>query len=147
MRIADLKQFIKGWPWIETTVEIKQRPGDNGGAGWSLTGDFTAKIEIGTEADVESLYHELFHSVFHYSPLHQGIDERWGDAWCDSFRYFHDSQFKDKIDCYCKMSYAQARVYGDWNHDRHYAYPCSLIINQCGAATGTFLISSSDLTC
>jgi hypothetical protein len=138
MRLEDLKEFVQGWAWIETTVEIKNRPEGNGGAVWSPTGPFAAKVEIGTEADVESLYHELFHSVFHNSPLHRGKDLAWGDAWCDGFRYFHDARFKQKIGHYLGLTYAQAKVFGDWEHDRRYAYPCSLIISRCGGDFETF---------
>jgi hypothetical protein len=133
MRLSDLDQFVAGWPLPETAVEIKHRGKENGGAGWMLVDERHAKVKIGTEADVEAVYHELFHSVFHFSPLHQGRDEEWGEAWCDGFRYFHDPSFGGKIDRYRRMTLEEVRRAGDWNHDRRYAYPCSLIINRCGA--------------
>jgi hypothetical protein len=138
MRLADLNQFVAGWPLPETTAEIRYRERENAGAGWLLLDDRHAKVEVGTEAEVEAIYHELFHSVFHNCPLHQGRDEDWGDAWCDGFRYFHDAAFRDKIDRYRRMTYEEARRAGDWSHDRQYAYPCSLIINRCGADFGRF---------
>jgi hypothetical protein len=131
MRLVDVKGFVDGWQWLETTIEIKDRGPKNGGADWFPTTDKQARIEIGTEADVECVYHEIFHSASHHSPLHQGKDEAWGDAWCDTFRYFHDPNFKNKIDRFCEMSYEQAKEDGDWNHDRRYAYPCSLIVKAC----------------
>jgi hypothetical protein len=138
MRLTDLNPFVAGWPLPETTVEIKHRGTENGGACWLLLDERHAKVEVGTEAEVGGIFHELFHSVFHHSPLLQGRDEHWGDAWCDGFRYFHDPAFRNRIDRYRRMTCEQARRAGDWNHDRQYAYPCSLIVTRCGTDFGRF---------
>jgi hypothetical protein len=134
--IKDAKTFVRGWKWYAITkVETKQREGrDNGGAGWIWDdAKAEARIEIGTEAEPCAVYHEVFHSAFHKSPLHDGgTDQKWGDAWADCFRYSHDPAFRSKIDKYRKMSYEEAKKYGDWNHDKEYAYPCSLIVEKCG---------------
>ena len=36
-----------------------------------------------------------------------------------------------KIDKYCTMAFDEAQRFGDWNSDKSYVYPCSLIINKC----------------
>ncbi|HEX8202260.1 MAG TPA: hypothetical protein VF590_17415 [Isosphaeraceae bacterium] len=90
-----------------------------------------ARIEWGLNTDLGVLYHEVFHSAFHASPLPSGEDEEWGDAWCDAYRFFHDGDFQKNIDQYCRMTFEQARSFGDWNSDRAYAYPCSLIVKKC----------------
>jgi hypothetical protein len=133
MRLAeifrDAKGFVGDWKWYEITkVEFTQREG----ASW-VWDDARAKarIEMGLNTELGALYHEVFHSAFHASPLHSGEDERWGDAWCDAFRYFHDAGFRAKIDLYCRMTFEQARSHGDWSSDKVYAFPCSLIVKKC----------------
>lgn len=127
--IGEAMCFVGSWRWYAITkVEVKQRDGcvwiwDDAKA--------EASIQLSNDAELEVLYHEVYHSAFHDSPLHHGEDEKWGDAWCDAFRYFHDGAFKAKIDRFCDMTFDQARKDGDWNHDKNYAYPCSLIINKC----------------
>jgi hypothetical protein len=137
--VESARLFVEDWTFYRIIrVKITERPAANNcGADWIVNeAAGTAKIEIGTEAQIECFTHEVFHSVTHASPLHQGADETWGDAWCDAFRYFHDAEFREKIDRYCALSYDQAKVYGDWNSDKAYAYPCSLIINKCGKDLG-----------
>jgi hypothetical protein len=132
--IGEAKGFVRDWRWYEITkVEILRRAGNKDlGADWihnDQRGD--ARIEIGLRADIGCLFHEVFHCAFHAGPLHNGEDEKWGDAWCDAFRYFHDPDFKNKIDKYCEMTIDQAQGAADRSSDKSYAYPCSLIIKKC----------------
>jgi hypothetical protein len=138
--IAEARTFADTWTFCEITeVKVFQRTGDKeGGGGWVSLGPNKARIELCFTADFEAVYHEIFHSVFHPSPLHAGSDKNWGEAWCDAYRYFHDPAFTDKIDRhFLRRSYDEVKKNsGDWNHDKKYAYPCSLIIAQCGDYAG-----------
>lgn len=53
---------------------------------------------IGECNDLGVIYHEVFHSVYHGSSIWQ-IDEtnenpRWGDAFCDAFRFLMHKNYK-----------------------------------------------------
>lgn len=80
------KQFAQTHPWVKIKT-VQSIP--DGDSRWVPKND---SAEIGIvikENNPGVLFHEMFHSAFHCSPLHDGgADERWGDAFCNAFRYF-----------------------------------------------------------
>jgi hypothetical protein len=104
---------------------------------WAIKGN-TSFISYNPDSDEGTLFHEIFHSIFHVSFLHNGSDdEKWGEAFCDAFRYFTEYQVLKnkesnwflKIDRFSNLSYEEIMLNStDQNYDKKYAYPASLII-------------------
>ena len=102
------------------------------GAKWLPAG----VIQLSPSADPGTLFHEIFHTVFHRSALHAGQDERWGEGFCDAFRFVTERELLPgppsdrvkKVERYPSMSFAEVMAKsGEPVHDRKYAYPASVI--------------------
>jgi hypothetical protein len=77
-------RFALPGKWI-TITSVSAGPTDS----WS-----DGRITVHVNRDEPGvLFHEIFRSAFQQCRFHDGRgDERWGDAFCDAFRYFMESQ-------------------------------------------------------
>jgi hypothetical protein len=112
---------------------------------WNVSG----MIRIDANPDATGpLAHEVFHSAFHSCALHdRGADERWGDGFCDAFRYFMErlyglgevSGWFRKMDSFSAMTPdGILRQSTDGGHDRKYGIPASRIIRRANTDFETF---------
>lgn len=92
------------------------------------------------------ILHELFHSKYDPSILHDGgSDEKWGEGFCDAFRYFASRKLKlnddwlTKIEGFSRSDFHQI-MKRSWNltYDKEYRYPASRIIAAVGPAWHAF---------
>ncbi|MCK4781418.1 hypothetical protein KAS79_00630 [Candidatus Parcubacteria bacterium] len=110
---------------------------------WNLVKDNTIYAEIQivvNENNMAVLFHEIFHSAFHKSFLWHK-DGMWGDAFCDSFRYFMEEKllkegerskfFREMCECLNLNSQGiQDKFSDDKCHNLKYKIPTSIIIKK-----------------
>lgn len=133
--------FQEGCRWLEgfeepftEIVDVTCHPTKNE---WRAGGHILLVVD-----DEEGrILHELFHSKYDPSVLHDGgSDEKWGDAFCDAFRYFASQKINlgdrwlAKIDEFSRCDFHQVMERsGDPAHDKKYGYPASRIIAAVGS--------------
>jgi len=122
--------------WITLRQIAYIAPGNKAGD-WSSSG----KIELLGNSEPGLIFHETFHTVFSRSGLHAGNDGRWGEAFCDAFRFVAErellsppaSPWVGKIVAFENMSFEEARhAPGNARWKTIYTYPASLIVKRAG---------------
>jgi hypothetical protein len=110
-------------------------------------------IHYNPNKDVGTLFHEVFHSAFHNSEFNKGSNHRWGEAFCEAFRYYTEEELKcknvwhDKITNYTSMTYDEViNQSEDCGHDKKLGYPASLIIKEVSKSGLTLLEKWNQLT-
>jgi len=134
------KGFATSHTWMKI-VEVKHQ---KGAPGWEDLTCCTAGIHIEARCgDLGQVCHEVFHSAFHGSALHKEGDERWGDAFCDAFRYFMETEhvtdkktWRQAMECLLKQEFDNTKK-GDCVYMK-YRFPASLIIKKCGSSLDDF---------
>jgi hypothetical protein len=98
-------------------------------------------ILLNVDGDDGCILHEVFHSKYDPCIFHDGdSDEKWGDAFCDAFRYFGSRKMHlcdpwlKKIEGFTGRTFDEIMEEShDRNHDKAYGYPASRIIKKVGS--------------
>jgi hypothetical protein len=143
----EAKQFSDEFNnWIEIREVIQN---DKEDCMWGTGGNITIDpYKLARCNDFGALFHEIFHSAFHESPLWQcDRCRKWGDGFCDAFRYFMEDKllengafYRKLNDGYIHHTFAEnLNVCGrDNRHDIQYAIPASLIVKKAHCSLQDF---------